>query len=63
MFDMAPEDMYKVTMQQINEHVQAAEVRRLVRFLRDGAYTDEPTLFQRTQERISDLRTVLVHGN
>ena len=61
MFDMAPEDMYKVTMNRINDHVKAAEVRRLVHFLRDAEYVEEPTLFERSQDLISDLRCKVSH--
>ena len=61
MFDMAPEDMYKVSMNQINDHIKAAEVRRLVHFLRDAEPVEELTLFERSQDLISDLRCKVSH--
>ena len=53
MFNISPEDQYKVAMHQIQERVQNAENWRLARTVKQS---EQVSLFERSQNFVNDVR-------
>ena len=53
MFNISPEDQYKVAMDQIQERVQNAENWRLARAV---GQSEQVSLFERSQNFVNDVR-------